>query len=192
MSRFKINCDNCHSDKTGCGFSEGIIVCALWSPKDLEVANDRLYWFKMEIRKVEKESEKRRSACFKFQGMLAEKDAIIRELDATVTGWDVENQKVLRSKSLPNKKKWKKLKRKADKHGEKMKKSQILSDKFLNTKLGKEILMLRKENKELIENQKTYADYISNVNEENTKLKNERLSAEIRTISDINQGGIKE
>lgn len=95
MSRFKINCDNCHSDRTGCDYVKGTIVCGLWSPKDLEVANDRLYWFKMELRKVEEESEKRKLACFKFQGMLAEKDAIIKELDATVTGWDVENQKLI-------------------------------------------------------------------------------------------------
>jgi hypothetical protein len=35
-------------------------------------------------------------ACFRFQGKLAEKDAIIRELDPNVIGWDVKNQKVIR------------------------------------------------------------------------------------------------
>lgn len=37
-----------------------------------------------------------KTVCYKYQGMLAEKDAIIRELDPTVTGWDVMNQKVKR------------------------------------------------------------------------------------------------
>lgn len=55
----EISCDNCHYDKKGCGYREGIVVCALWSPKDLEVANDRLFWFKMELKRKTDEFEKR-------------------------------------------------------------------------------------------------------------------------------------